>query len=279
MNIIIASDSNYLNPAKVLIKSLADNNAEPIDVYILQSEISLSQQQCFTRECSVFSNKLTIRFIEVNDALFDGMPSAFGLPNTSYYRFTAADLLPESIDRALYLDCDIIVNSSIHEFYNMDFENNLFIACEDIGVSVLGKYKFLSVFGRLNKELHNDKYFNSGVLLMNMPLVRSMIHLDEVFEVVGKYRNDLTFADQDILNFMYGMHTKYADYKIYNMGAAYITPENEDWAMENSAIIHYYGGRDSKPWLFKEREKIDSGIIRLWWKYGDYFDEYRMMHL
>jgi lipopolysaccharide biosynthesis glycosyltransferase len=275
MNIILALDKNYTGPAKVMLRSLATSNADYANVYILHSEIGLPEQERFTRECASFSDKQAIHFIEVDDSLFSHLPTAFGLPHTAYYRFVASDLLPDFVDRALYLDCDIIINHSIHEFYNTDFEDNLFVACEDIGVSVLGKYKFLTIFGRLGKELHNGKYFNSGVLLINMPLARQAINLGDVFEIYEKHPNDITFADQDILNFIYGGRTKYADYRIYNMGAGYVAPEDGGRVMENSAIIHYYGARDAKPWLDKDRSKSGSAVTRLWWSYAGFFEEYR----
>jgi lipopolysaccharide biosynthesis glycosyltransferase len=261
-----------MRPAKVMLRSLVANNADHTDVYLLHSEIGLPEQKRFIEECASFSGKrgirFDIRFIEVNGALFSHLPTAFGLPRTAYYRFAATALLPDSVDRALYLDCDIIINHSIHEFYYTDFGDSMFVACEDIGVSVLGKYKFLTIFGRLGKELHNAKYFNSGVLLINMPLARQTVRLDDVFEIYEKYPNDITFADQDILNFIYGGRTKYADYRMYNMGAGYVTPEDEDWVTANSAIIHYYGARDAKPWLDKERSGSGSAVTRLWWRYA-----------
>jgi lipopolysaccharide biosynthesis glycosyltransferase len=258
-----------------MLSSLAANNAGHADVYILHSEIDLPGQRLFIRECAPFSDRLTIHFVEVDDTLFSRLPTAFGLPHTAYYRFSAPALLPDSVDRALYLDCDIIINRSIHEFYNTDFEGNMFVACEDIGVSVLRKYEFLTIFGRLGMELRNAKYFNSGVLLMDMPLARQTINIDDIFGLYEKYPNYITFADQDILNFLYGERTKYADYRMYNMGAGYVLPEDEGRVMENSAIIHYYGARDGKPWLDKDRSGSGSAVTRLWWNYADFFEEYR----
>jgi hypothetical protein len=58
------------------------------------------------------------------------------------------------------------------------------------------------------------------------------------------------------------------------MGAGYVTPENEAWTMENTAIVHYYGARTEKPWLDKGREMSDSAMNRIWWNYAGGMEEY-----
>ncbi len=269
MNIILSLDKQYLLPAKVLVKSLTANHNCELNIYLLHSEIEPEKQkdfQAFASACA--SQQLTVQFITVDDRLFRNVPLAFGLPRTTYYRFLAAKLLPRNISRALYLDCDIIVNRSIEEFYHMDLEGNLFAACEDIGISVLHKYEFLSIYGQMGRGLCNGKYFNAGVLLFNLERARRDIRLNDVADMIKAYRKYITFSDQDILNFMYGPYTVYADYRLYNMGAGYVTKENEAMVMDKTAIIHYYGGRMNKPWMDKEREKSRSCTTRLWWQYA-----------
>ncbi len=274
MNIILALDECYLLPAKVLIKSLAANHSCEINIYLLHSEISPEKQKDFQMFSAGCSDKLSVHFITVDDHLFLNVPLAFGLPRTIYYRFLATEVLPPNISRALYLDCDIIVNRSIEEFYHMDLKGNLFAACEDIGISVLHKYEFLSIYGQMGKKLCNGKYFNSGVLLINMERARRDINLDDVADMIKTYRKYITFADQDILNFMYGPYTIYADYMLYNMGAGYVNAENEAKVMKETAVIHYYGARADKPWRDKERGKSPFFTTRLWWKYADGIAKY-----
>ncbi len=268
MNIVIASDANYLAPAKVLLRSLAMNNDGPFHIYLLHGGIESSLQQAFWDDCARFSDALHIHFTLVDDAMFQDVPVAFGLPHTTYYRFLAPALLPPDIDRALYLDCDIIVNRSVEALYQMNFESKLLIACEDIGVSVLRKYKFLTMFDRMGAPLNQDKYFNAGVLMINMDRARERIVFSDVIASIAQYRQYITFSDQDILNFLYGMETKYADYKIYNMGAGYIADGEEDWVRNNTALIHYYGSREGKPWVDPDRENSRCFANRLWWQYA-----------
>lgn len=41
------------------------------------------------------------------------------------------DILPESVDRLMYLDVDLIINGSIEEFYHIDFAGDDVIAADD----------------------------------------------------------------------------------------------------------------------------------------------------
>lgn len=269
MNIVLALDGNYLRPAKVMLGSLILNNSCPLEIYLFHAGLTLPELESVSVHCAALSDHIGVHFIKVDDSLFDGVPLSFDLPHTAYYRFLTPSILPESAERALYLDCDIIVNRSVAKLYNTNFEGNLFVACEDLGISVLGMYKFLSIFGRLGEELPGGKYFNSGVLLMNLDLARQMVSLDDVNALIGKHPKHITFADQDILNYLYGRHTKYVDYKVYNMGAGYVKPENETWTLKNTALIHYYGEKTDKPWLDKERADKGSAMDRLWWDYAN----------
>ena len=50
------------------------------------------------------------------------------LPRYSFetcIRFLIKDLLPNTIDRFVYLDPDIVNNNSLEDFYNIDLENNI----------------------------------------------------------------------------------------------------------------------------------------------------------
>lgn len=268
MNIVLASDEKYLLAAETLIRSLVINNDCECRVYLLYADLDIQKLDAFAYAVSGLSEKLSLQFVKIKDSLFENAPSISGLPKVSYYRFLLPEVLPADVDRALYLDCDIIINRSLDTFYHTDFNGNLFVACEDIGVSIRHKYEFLTIYGRMNKPLCNGKYFNAGVMLFNMELAREMIEMKKVTETIDAYRSYIFFMDQDILNFLYGPYTQYADYRYYNLGVGYLEEEEIAKAVGEAAIIHYYGHPDVKPWLDQRQENSPSSATRLWWKYA-----------
>ena len=85
-----------------------------------------------------------------------------------YYRLLAPFVLPESLDRILYLDPDIINLNPIKPFYEQDFEGNAFVATAHDYIT-----KWVQPFNRIRLQtLKSIDYFNTGVLLMNLSAIR-----------------------------------------------------------------------------------------------------------
>ena len=76
--------------------------------------------------------------------------------------------LPDNIDRILYLDSDTVVINKLNELYNMNFEDNYFIAATHIGKAV---HKFNEM--RLGIK-QDEPYINTGVLLINLKELRKI---------------------------------------------------------------------------------------------------------
>ena len=150
INILICSDKNYIMPTAVLLKSLSLNNRTilnnsdedltavksntsiytidnlNINVYILNSD--LDDSDISNLKHIVNERNLNIISLKVNEDDFKDLPVSGHISKSAYYRILASELLPETVDRVLYLDCDIIINGSIKELYFEDFEDNYLIA-------------------------------------------------------------------------------------------------------------------------------------------------------
>ncbi len=249
LNIFVTLDRNYLQPLKVMLYSLFHNNPdEHFDIYAIIDEID---NQCWDRlhaYCEKFGS--TLHPVDVEDAYFADAPMTRYYPRAMYYRLLAAQLLPEELDRILYLDPDILVINEIRPLYEIDFEDNLYAAAMHRGV--------IGFSGSLNKlRLPNydaEEYFNSGVLMMNLTALRAETSPKEIFDFVEKYRSTLILPDQDILNALYGPRIlpldevlwnydvrKFEAYRIASMGESTM-----DWTMANTALLHFCG--KNKPW-------------------------------
>ena len=86
----------------------------------------------------------------------------------SFYRLVLPEILPEEIERILYLDVDIVVNHSLKELYHTEFDGNALCACPE-PFSGIGVFQYRDeMFQEHVRE--GFTYFNSGVLLMNLKL-------------------------------------------------------------------------------------------------------------
>ena len=98
------------------------------------------------------------------------------------------DILPESVDRLMYLDVDLIINGSIEELYHVDFAGDDVIAADDSN----GK-RTLDTFGSKQIEMFRDmlaqgfRYFNAGVMLFNIAQIRKTHNFNTYMTAVKEW--------------------------------------------------------------------------------------------
>lgn len=242
MNILLASDDNYIYPAIVLIDSVFENNKqEDINIFYMFSYLTESSKRKLKKIVELHSGKIT--FIQVDDTMFNDAPVCAHFTKETYFRFFACVLLPQNMDRVLYLDPDIVVNGDIKNFYSQTFKEDdkefSFVVCEE---------KELSKDESLKKTLNipsNKRYFNAGVLLINLNLLRQTYDINTIFHYIENYKEKIKYQDQDILNALYWDNVKFDDYYMYNY-MPHSIKNNKN--LHNARIIHYAG--PDKPWKF-----------------------------
>lgn len=245
MNILLAPNNYYVMPAIVLLQSLFETAEEKLDIYLIHS--GLTQENIQKLDDFVTGHGGEFHLITIDDTTFDGAYTSIHITKEAYYRLLAQELLPGDIDRVLYLDSDIVVNKSLKSLYNMSFigddgEEAFFGVCEGPGVSQNER----AIYDALNIP-YDRRYFNSGVLLMNLRLLREKFDLQTLFDFIDKHGENLKYHDQDTLNALFYDKVIYADWHIYNQTILHIKNKAEaDLRLKDAAIIHYAGS--DKPW-------------------------------
>lgn len=174
MNIMYCGDKNIEEGLALSVLSLLRNVREPLCVYVLTVDTTagdrrlepVSQQTADKLQTIVrrLSPDGFVRIIDVT-ALFEEYLPVANLAT----RFTPccmlrlfADLIGDIPDRILYLDNDVICRRDISEFYRQPLDG-----CEFVGVlDFYGSWFFRNRFWKRD-------YVNSGVMLMNIPEIRS----------------------------------------------------------------------------------------------------------
>ncbi len=256
MNILLAVNAKYLKPAMTLIQSLYDNEDASIHIYMLHSSLSdndVAKLKRFTDE-----RKVGLTVIKVNGEMLGDMPLSHHFSIETYYRFFAQSLLPDSVDRILWMDSDMIVNRSIGEFYNQSFDGNLLCVCESINKNP----KELLV--KLELPL-NSKYFNAGIILFDLKAIRESIDPEAYFDYIRANREKITWLDQDVLNVFYNTKSKFCPTYIYNnqFFSETVFSKEELTAMELTVSVYHYIGA-IKPWQYK----YENDLFKLYWKYA-----------
>lgn len=247
MNLLFAINSKFVYLLSNCLCSIVDHGgADRYDVYILHSDLSEKEQHTLRQNAD---SCVECHFIYVDPELFEGFPESDRYPRQIYYRLAAPLLLPQDLDRILYLDVDLVVINSLESLYHMDFEDNYYIACSHVK-------GFLTKCNQLRLGLAEEvPYINTGVMMMNLPLLRQDLTIDEIRETARQKMHTFILPDQDLLTVMHGDHIRLVDTMIYNLSDRTLVLHNADprnavrnleWVRENAVIIHYFG--KNKPW-------------------------------
>jgi lipopolysaccharide biosynthesis glycosyltransferase len=255
--IVTAANNKYCLPLAVMLKSVEGNLPEDVQatVYILIKQFDKHSKQ--EVETSLDTNKLKIHWIAVNEARLRGLKVDGHISIDTYYRLLIEDLFPQH-SKVIYLDADIIVNSSICELWDNEFEGKHLLATPIAaresgfvsGTRGVPSYKILGIPG-------TTRTFNAGVMVLNLELWRRDSVSDMVFEYLRKHSEYVLWWDQDGLNAM--LHEKWLPLPaIWNVMTGHLnlfstwedsllTPKEFHDVWNRPGIIHYAG--PSKPWL------------------------------
>jgi lipopolysaccharide biosynthesis glycosyltransferase len=255
MNILVTLNSGYIDPLTVMLQSLLFSNPdESFTVYALNS--SLTAHDFAYIEARVDRERCRLKNIKIDHARLRGAPITSRYPREMYYRIFAAQYLPETLDRVLYLDPDLVVINPVAELYSMNLDGYYMAAASHVA-------KSLQKFNELRLKIKNPgPYINSGVMLMNLEILRQRQRLEEVFEYIEANKNLLILPDQDVISGLYADKILAINPYLYNLTERlfFLQPGLDprvdlDWVRENTVIIHYCGR--NKPWKENYRGKLD----------------------
>ena len=161
MNVLYSSDDNYAQHMGVSIYSLLRHNAEfeNIRLYVIDNDISPENRDKLREMVSRFSNAeiMFLPFLEWKEKLRLNM--SWDISISSYARLFMGEMLPETVDRVLYADCDMIVCEPLRELWNTPLDGKVLAAVQD-GISADTKAAVGLRAGM--------RYFNAGLLLIDL---------------------------------------------------------------------------------------------------------------
>ncbi len=247
INILVTVDENYIERLKVMLTSLfISNKGEKFNIYLIHKNVGENKIE--------YLSKITDRLgyglftIKADEGLFKNAPVTDRYPQEMYYRLCAHMLLPDNMDKILYLDPDILVINPLRPLWETNIDDFIFAAASHTKKSNIaaGVNKI-----RLGTE---SEYFNSGVLLINLKRARDEINTDYIFNYTAEHKSELLLPDQDVLNALYGNMILGVDDIIWNYDARrynfYLISSGGaadfDWVMKNTAVLHFCGR--AKPW-------------------------------
>ena len=248
MDLLLTLDENYLLPCRVMLDSFFTSNPgeENVSVYLLHSGIPAGKLEELAGFCSSFGAEL--KPMVVDTALFENAPTSKRYPKEMYYRLLSPLILPQKLERVLYLDPDMLIINPLRPLWELDLHGKTFAAASHTGLTEMAN-EINQV--RLDTE---HEYFNSGVMLIDLTAARKLVTAEDVFRCVSEHEKELILPDQDVFNMLYGKETQPIDdvvwnYDVRNYSKYLIRSSGRhdlSWVMQNTAVLHFCG--KNKPW-------------------------------
>jgi lipopolysaccharide biosynthesis glycosyltransferase len=248
MHIACAADERYLPHCATAVRSLAASNPDvAITVHLLHGpELSAGSVQ---RLGAMSGGGLTIVAHAVDPGAVAGLPAWGRIPETMWYRILLPDLLP-GIDRVLYLDADVLVLDALTDLWGLCLDGNYLAAVTNVPERHrLGHAAELGLAGP-------ECYFNSGVLLLNLELMRRDGCTAALRECALRNLDRLLWPDQDALNLVLGKRRIALEprwnlmnsIRSFSWAADLLGRAEIAEAIARPAIIHFEGPAENKPW-------------------------------
>ena len=267
VNILCATDNNYVPYCGIMLSSVFESNRDcQVNAYIIiDKSLSVSNVKRFEELVHKYGQK--IEYLMVDNTVLSKFPSK-GLDYWSiamYYRIFAESLLPISVHRVLYLDCDVIVRQNLSPLWDLDMANKAVGVVPDIFTFSKDIYQRL-------KYPQGMGYFNSGVILINLDYWREQHICQQCLGFLEKHYDRLFANDQDVLNAIlwdkkiqlpvsYNFQVQFLKHYFYEKES--VALQNEILrTKENPAIIHY--AVPQKPWNVMYYK---MPFKQVWWRY------------
>lgn len=241
INLAIAFDQNYITPFYVLLTSIFYNNKES-NVIIHTIATGVDEQEK-NKICEyVHQNNGSIFFYEIdkNSVSGFGVPENSWLTAAAYYRLFFPSLIPKEVEKLIYIDTDTIIIGNLSDLYNLNIGSIPVAAVQE---TLRKPRPELGIYDRQN-------YFNSGVMLINIPEWKKQEISEKAIRYVRDFPGKLKCVDQDALNVVLVNNWYQLDrnYNVMFQDIPIDLPVKKyESFLKEKVIIHFSLG-DHKPW-------------------------------
>lgn len=242
MEIFFASNDKYAQHLGVTIASILINSdyTDKLNFHILESGISDENKDNIEFLKSIRTFNIDYTMMEFSEAF----PKFLHVSQDSYSRLKIPELFPY-IDKALYLDCDIVVRSSLKALWDTDFCGYPIAAALDILNYAAHQNEFCAHRIKIITGALENYYFNAGVMLLNLEKLRGFDLTSKFIDYATNHKENLRYGDQDILNGVFVNNVKFIGPE-WNYDARF----GNNFQNINPKIIHFT--TEKKPWITSE---------------------------
>ena len=268
--VVSASDDGYAMQLAVAMRSVIDALAPGARcrLFILDAGLSAaSRARCLEAWAD---ERVTVHWLAPPLHVVQDLPVSDHVNQTAYLRLLLDELLPADVTKCIYLDADLVVRRDIARLWDVPLAGHTVLAVTDVGCPRMDAAIGLPTYPRCRHRLATErpvpnyrdlgidpsaKYFNSGVMVVDVGRWRHEAVGRRAFDALERYREHVIWWDQYALNVTLAGRWGELDGRWNQVAAIHVYPSWEESPVDRHLfeqlrgdpwIVHYCSA--SKPW-------------------------------
>ena len=215
--LVCAADRAYVVPLAATVRSAIESLAPErrLDLFVIDDGIDAWSR--LRLRASWSASRVRVHWIRLDPTLLPAVPVSGHVSRATYLRLLLPALLPESLSRVIYLDSDVVVRRDLSGLWDQPLDGRALLAAQDVVLpfvdseialppprwAAASPYIVAARPVANYRELGLDpraKYFNGGVLLVDLARWRREGLVDELLRCLRENEPHVRFWDQYVLN-------------------------------------------------------------------------------
>jgi lipopolysaccharide biosynthesis glycosyltransferase len=196
--LVFAADEGFALPLAVAMRSALASLTRPVavDVYVLDNGLSAGSRARLRKVADATRRGTELRWLSVPAARLANIVIADPrFTAASYARLFAAELVPENVERVVYLDADVLVRQDVSPLFTIDLGDAAVGAVRDFGIPTTAHE-----LSGVRERLRPRTYFNAGVLAIDVRRWRQLGLTSGALSYAEAGSEPPPLVDQDALN-------------------------------------------------------------------------------
>jgi len=256
VNIVCGADERFALPLAIVLRSAAMHCSRPVEAFILNNDLTAASKRRVENVCARMKQGPRLYWLDVDPAFMAKTPVVRPhLSKAAFLRLAMGRLLPSDLDRAIYLDSDVLVVQDLVPLWETDLDGNVVGAVRDFMTPLIGQPDALDFCVPAMGLDPTAPMFNSGVLLIDIKRF-----LDEGVETAciqyfDRWREQRRYADQGALNIVlarrwnrlpFRWNLQVTAWRHFQQHPSLSPDELAEIRATDPAILHFSGAM--KPW-------------------------------
>jgi lipopolysaccharide biosynthesis glycosyltransferase len=184
--LILSADDGYAMQLAVTLRSIIDNLSprRTLSIFVLDGGIQEINKTKIIR--SLKKGRYKIQWLQPPLHLLAWAKQIRYFTLAAYLRLLVPKILPLEVKKAIYLDCDLIVLKDLGDLWNVEMDDQYTVAVQDGYLPYVSSHNVMPYYLELGLS-GDSKYFNSGVMVINIQKWRSIDILELSREIFEKY--------------------------------------------------------------------------------------------